>query len=148
MKYQEPSAKRKSDGGEAKYVHRLDMVSVSSIVSPIEKADNRENGVTQTPKPVRSLTESSDKLELTHGHIAAPNPISRQPLPPSSSHRPPRHNGSIHPGHPPSPLLLVMVRRRRPDTLLIQIEHTPQPPRLRTLFVLLSAGGPYSGRGV
>lgn len=53
MQYQEPSAKRKSDGGEAKYVHRLDMVSVSSIVSPIEKTDNRENGVIQTPKPVR-----------------------------------------------------------------------------------------------
>lgn len=50
------------------------MVSVSSIVSPIEKADNRENGVTQTPKPVRSLTESSDKIRTNPWSHSSPKP--------------------------------------------------------------------------
>lgn len=76
------------------------------------------------------LTQPSDISKTNpHPHLATPTPHSRQPPPSAYSQRPLRQNGAIHPGHPPSLLLLIMARPRRPHTLLLRSENTSQPSR-------------------
>lgn len=152
-----------SDGAKAKSVHCSYMLLLSPTVSPIEQTDKREKEsacdvdahdfsqrVAQTSESVNPppFPHLPSEQKLTHTPVAIPTPHSRQHLPPSRPPRPPYYHDAIYPSHPSSPMLLIMVRLRRPHKLLLHSESIPQPPRLRTLFVLFFARGPYAGGGV